>query len=162
MGRPVERAERSARGDVGVGGGEGALADAVRDEGANPALVAIPLRDDERAQTAGERVDFEMGRGPLDLVEQAEHMRLRESAQALRQRIVAPPCLGKRAEQRIERPVLAEIEQFVLAAEVVIQVRGGEVRGDGDVAHAGGGETACPEDGGGSFQDPDPPRIGPT
>ena len=55
------------------------------------------------------------------------------------------PRRGERGEQTVERAVLAEKQDLVLAAEVVVQVAGREVGGDRDVAHAGGGEAAVAE-----------------
>ena len=49
------------------------------------------------------------------------------------------------AEHAIERAVLAVEEDLVLAAEVVVEIRGREVGGLGDVAHAGVGEPALAE-----------------
>src|SRR6267378_5339013 len=48
-------------------------------------------------------------------------------------------------DQAIEGIVLAEEEDFVFAAEIVVEVGGGEVGGGGDFAHAGFGEAAGAE-----------------
>lgn len=60
VGRPVEGAEKCAGRDDRVGRGERAAADAGRDDCADPALIAIALGHDERAEPAGQRVDLEM------------------------------------------------------------------------------------------------------
>ena len=52
---------------------------------------------------------------------------------------------GQRLEQAIERSILAEEQDLVLAAEVVVEVTGRQVGGDGDVPHAGGREAARPK-----------------
>ena len=59
-----------------------------------------------------------------------------------------PGATVERGEQPVERPVLAEKEDFVLAAEVVVQVAGRQVRGGGDLAHARGGEATRAKDAG--------------
>ena len=66
----------------------------------------------------------------------------------------------QRGEQPIEGPVLAEEEQFVLAAKIVVQIRGGEVRGARDVAHAGRGEPDRAERAGRGAEDLDPAGVG--
>jgi|ERR1700730_1546712 len=55
--------------------------------------------------------------------------------------------------QAVERIVLAEKEDFVFAAEVVVEVGGGEVSGGGDFAHAGFGETSSAEFASGGAED---------
>jgi hypothetical protein len=82
----------------------------------------------------------------LNLVQQAEHVRDRHCLKPVGERSAVAPRRGQRVEQPVERPVLTEEENLFLAAEVVIQVAGREVRGHGDVAHAGGGEAAGAED----------------
>jgi hypothetical protein len=160
MRRPVEGAEKSARGDVGVRCGERAFADAVSDEGADAALVAIPLGDDERSKPAGQGIHFEMCGGALDVVEQAQNVGFRELPDAVRQRTIGAPGFREGCRQFLERPILAEIQQLVLAAEVVIQVRRRQVRGLGDVAHAGCREAARAEHRRRRLQDAETPRIG--
>ena len=145
MGRPVERAEKSARGDGRIGGAQGAPTNAVGDQGADAALVPVAFRDDETAQPRREGVDLEMRGRSLEPVDEAQDVRGREIAQAIGQRTPIAARRGECGEQSVERSVLAEEEEFVFAAEVVIQVAGREVGGDGDVAHAGGGEPARAE-----------------
>ena len=158
---PVQRAKKGARGNRRIGWRQRAGADTVGDQRAHAALVPIALGDDERAEAAGEGVDLEVRRGTFDFVDEAEDVRDRERAQPVGERAAAAPRLGERGQQAIERAVLAEIQQLVLAAEVVIEVRRRQVGGDGDVAHAGGGEAALAEHAGGSREDPDPARVGP-
>ena len=130
---------------IGSRGAERAGADAGGDERADAALVAIALGDDARAETWRKRVDLEVRRRTLDFVEQAEDVRDGQIAKARRQRTAIPPRLFQRAQQTIGGAILTEEEEFVLPAEVVVQVAWREVRGDGDVAHAGGGEPALAE-----------------
>jgi hypothetical protein len=76
---------------------------------------------------------------------------------------ICPP-----AAEAIERAVLAEEQDLVLAGEVVVEVGGGEVGRAGDVAHAGGGVAAVPDDAGRGPEDleaapvtPPPATLGP-
>ncbi len=84
-----------------------------------------------------------------------------ERAQPVGERFGAAPRIVQRRQQAIERPVLAEVEQFVLALEVVIQVAGRQVGGDRDVAHPGRRKAAVAKNPGGGAQDGDPARVGP-
>lgn len=68
---------------------------------------------------------------------------------------------GGGREQPVERSILAEEEDIVLAGEVVVEVARREVGGDGNLAHAGGGEAARPEHVRGGAQDLDPAAVGP-
>jgi hypothetical protein len=140
VGRPVERAEKGARGDGGVGGAQRAAADAVDDQRADAVLVAIAFGDDEAAQARRQCIHFEMRGRAFHLVEQAEHMGDREAAEPIRDRPAIAPRVDERREQAVERAVLAEEQDLVLPAKVVIEIAGGEVGGDRDLAHARGGE----------------------
>ena len=143
---PVQRAEEGAGGDGGVGRVQRPGADAAGDQRAHAALVPVAFGDDAGAQRRGQRVDLEVRGRTLELVDETEHVRDRQVAEAHRQR----PAILARRRERLQQPVggavLAEEQQLVLAAEVVIQVAGGQVGGGGDVAHAGRGEAARPED----------------
>jgi hypothetical protein len=66
----------------------------------------------------------------------------RQIAKASGQRRPIAPGRGEREQQPIRGAVLAEEQQFVLAAEVVIQVAGRQVGRNPDVAHAGRREAA--------------------
>jgi hypothetical protein len=56
-----------------------------------------------------------------------------QGVQAIGQRLARiAPRLGQRLEQARERSILAVEQDLVLAAEVVIQVAGRQVGGDGD------------------------------
>lgn len=101
-----------------------------------------------------------MRRRTFDLGDQAEDVADREIAQPFRQRTLVALRIGQRGEQPVERAILAEEEDFVLAAEVVIQVRGREIGGDGDVAHPGGGEATVAEDLRRRAQDADAAGVG--
>jgi hypothetical protein len=157
---PVERAEKSPGGDDRVGRAQRAAAHPFGDEGADGALVAIALGDNHRAEATGQGIDLEMGGAALDLVEQTEDVGFGERAQPIGQRTGAAPGGGGGGEQPLERAVLAEIEQFVLAAEVVIEVAGREIGGEGDVAHPGAGEAAGAEDTRRRAQDGDTAGVG--
>jgi hypothetical protein len=119
---PIERAQKSARGDGRVGGIQRSAPDAFANERAHAALVPVAFADDERSETWGQRIHFEMSSGPLDLVEQAQDVGDCQVAQSTRQRPAVTPCGGQGCEQTPERPVLAEEQQFVLAPEVVVQI----------------------------------------
>ena len=88
-------------------------------------------------------------------------MRDRHVAQPGAQRSAAGPRRGERLEQAIQRAVLTEEEDLVLAAEVVIQVAGREGGGVGDLPHARGGEAARAEDARRRPHDFDAPGVGP-
>ena len=87
-------------------------------------------------------------------------MRLCELTKPGHQRTIGAARLGERGQQVIERAVLAEKQQLVLAAKVVVEVAGRQVGFDGDLAHAGGCEAAGPKDASGRSQNPDAPGIG--
>jgi hypothetical protein len=139
--RPVEGAKECSRRHSGVG----AAAARRGDERPDAALVAIALGDNPLAQTGRQRVHCQVRGRAFHLVDQTQHVSDRQAAEADGERSRIFPRGGKRREQTVQRPVLAEEEQLLLAAEVVVQVAGGEVGGDGDVAHAGGGEPAGAE-----------------
>jgi hypothetical protein len=63
-------------------------------------------------------------------------------------------------EEAIERSILTEEEDLVLAAEVVIEVAGRQVGGHGDFAHAGGGEATRTENTTGGAHDAEPSAVG--
>jgi hypothetical protein len=140
--RPVEGAEKGPRRHGGVGGAQHPAADPGGDQRAHAALVPIALGDDARAKAWRERIDFEMRGRSFDFVDQTEDVRDGQIAQPGRQRPPIATRGGERLEQPVERSVLAEEEELVLAAKVVIEIAGREAGGDGDVAHAGGGEAA--------------------
>jgi hypothetical protein len=160
VGGPVERAEKRPSSD----GRFGAAAGGRGDEGAHATLVAIALGDDPLAQRRWQGVDLEVSGGPFEAVDETEHVRDGERAEARGERA---PILragrargGQRVEKAVQGAVLAEEEQLFLAAEVVIQVAGRQVSGDGDVAHAGGAEAAGAKHGGGGAHDVDAARLG--
>jgi hypothetical protein len=159
--RPVERAEKRARGDGRIGGAQGAAADAVGHQGADASLVPVAFRDDERAQSRREGVDLEVGRGSFELVDEAQDVRGRQIVQAIGEPPAVASRRGERSEQTVERPVLAEEEQLVLPTEVVVQVARREISGDRDVAHPGGGEPARAEHARRGAHDLDAAHVGP-
>ena len=158
---PVERAEKRPGRDGRVGRPQQAAPDAIGDERPHAALVPIPLGDDARPQARREGIDLEVRAGPLDLVEEAEDVRDGHVAQPGGQRSAAGPRRGERLEQAIQRAVLTEEEDLVLAAEVVIQVAGREGGGVGDLPHARGGEAAGAEDARRRPHDFEAPGVGP-
>ncbi len=103
-----------------------------------------------------------MGGRAFHFVDEAEDVRDGELPEPTAQRSAAAARTGERLEETIERSVLAEEEQLVLAAEVVIQVAGRQLRGAGDVAHPGGGEADVPERARGGAEDFHAPGIGPA
>ena len=157
---PVQRAEESARGDGRVGRAQHAAPDPAGDDRAHAALVAIALVDDACAQAGRQRVDLHVRRRSLDFVHEAQDVRHRHRAQARGERRRFAARAGQRVEQPIERAVLAEEEQLVLAAEVVIEVAWRQISGDGDVAHAGRREAAGAEHAGGGAHDLHAARVG--
>jgi hypothetical protein len=158
---PVERAEKGARRHGRIGVPQLAALDAVGDDGAHAALVAIALGDNRHAQARWQGVDLEVRGRSFDFVQQASHVRRRHLVQPLGERAGAiAPHLGERLEQPIERSVLAKEEDLVLAAEVVIQVARRQVGGNCDLAHAGGGKTAGAEYARSGAHDLDPPVVG--
>ena len=160
MRRPVQRAEQRTCGDGRIRGPQLAAADAVSDESADAAFVSIPFRDDALAQPRRQGIDFEMRRRSFHFVEQTEDMTDGERPEPRGERLFVAAGRRERREQPIEGAILAEEEQFVLAAEVVIEVAGRQVRGGRDVAHAGGGEAVRPEEARGGAEDPHAPGIG--
>jgi hypothetical protein len=156
---PVERAEERARGDGRVGRDQDALADAGGNQRADAALVLVALRDDPGAQSWRQGVEFHMGGGAADLVDKAQDVGHGEVAQALGER--SPGAAGGTHcfEEAVERAVLAEVQEFVLAAKVVVQIAGGEIRGEGDVAHARCGKAALPKHRRGGFEDAQSARV---
>src|SRR3979490_2209099 len=81
--------------------------------------------------------------------------------------ITAPPRastgrgarLLHRGEEPLERALLAEEQDLVLAAEVVIQVAGREIGFLGDLAHSRCRETPAAEYARGGAQDREAPRL---
>ncbi len=145
MGRPIERTEKRARGDRRIDGTQLATPDSGGEEGAHAALITIAFGHDQVPQRGRKRVHFEMRRRPFEFVDEAAHVRQRERPQPVREWTAGATGLDERREQPIERAILAEEQNLVLAAEIVVQVRGGQIRSHRDVAHACGGITARPE-----------------
>ena len=160
VGGPVERAEECARGDCGVGNAQFTLPDAVSDQRANASLVSVPLGNDALAQPRRQRVGLEVRGRSLHFVEQTQDVRHGQRPKARGERRGVTPGGGERRKEPLEREILAEEEQLVLATEVVIQVAGRQIGGDGDVAHAGRGEPVRPKDARGRAQDGHTPRVG--
>ena len=137
-----------------------AAADAVADQRTDAPLVTIAFRDDGGAHPGRQRRHLEVRGRSLHVVDEAEDVGDGEVVEPLGERPPAAPRLRERVEQLVERAILAEEEELVLAAEVVIEVGGREVGGDGDVAHAGRGEAVRAEGARGGSQDLDAARVG--
>jgi hypothetical protein len=160
VGGPVEGAQERARGDQNVRHAQCAAPDSGRNQRPDTALIAVALGDDRAPEAGRQRIDLEVGGRSLEVVHQAPDMRGSEPLQTCRQRTERPPRLAERLEQPVERSVLAEEQDLVLAPEIVIQVAGRQIRGVGDVPHTGSGEAVGSEDPGGCAKDLDAPRVG--
>jgi hypothetical protein len=160
LGGPIEGAEKGARGDGGVGRCQFAPPDAGGDERPDAALVSIALGDDQRAQPGRERIHLEVRGGPFHLIENAEHVSDGQGSEPHRQGAAARSGELSRCQQAIERPILAEEEDLVLAREVVVQVSGRQVGGDRNITHPCGGESSRPEDLSGGAEDLDAATVG--
>jgi hypothetical protein len=158
--RPVQRAEKGARADRGIRRPQRAPPDAIGNQRPHAALVAIALGDDACTEAWRQCVDGQVRGRPLDLVEQAEHVRGRHLVQPDGQRCAAGLGRGERVEQPIERPILAEEEDLVLAGKIVIEVARRQVGGDGDLAHASRREAARAKDPRRRAHDLDAARLG--
>jgi hypothetical protein len=152
---PVQRAKERARRDGRIGGAQQAAPDAAGHERADAAFVPIAFADDPRAQARRQGGHLEMRRGSLDLVYEAQDVGHGDVAQPGGERPRIAARRGQRAEQAIERAVLAEEQQLVLPAEVVIEVAGRQIGRDRDVAHARRREAAGAEHAGGGAHDLD-------
>ena len=150
---PRQRAEKSARGDGRVLGLQRAAPNAFGNQQTDAAFVAISLVDNASAERRRERVHFEVSGGPLHFADNDGHVADSEAAKAVGERRCALAGGRQRRQQPIERLVLAEVEAFFFAAEVVIQVAEREVGGDRNLAHSRCRKPAAPEDAGGGSQD---------
>ena len=142
------------------GAQKGAGRDGVADERADAALVPIAFGDDGAPKARRQGVDLEVRRGAFDLVEQAQDVGDREVVEPRAEGAARTARARQRRQQPVQRPRLAEEEQLVLAAEVVVQIAGGERGGPRDVAHARRRETHLAERARGGPEDLDPPGIG--
>ena len=158
---PVECAQKRPGGDRRVGLRQFAAPDAGRDQRTDGAFVAIAPGDHRGAPPGGQGVELEVRRRPLYLFDQTAHVIGSQRAQPRRHRSLAAPGGGGVGQEAIERAVLAEIENLVLAAEVVVKVGGGEVRGHRDIPHASSGKAHRLEHPGGGGEDRGAPRLGP-
>jgi hypothetical protein len=157
---PVEGAQERPGGHRRVGLGELAAPDANRDQPPDDALVSVAPGDDCRAAPGRQRVELEVRRRPLHVLDQATHVLGGQGAQANGDRPLAVPGSGGVGEEPIEGAVLTEVEDLVLAGEVVVEVGGGEVRSHRDLPHAGGGKSHLLKDARGGGKDLRAPRLG--
>ena len=116
---------------------------AVGDQPAQRLFVAIALLDDG-ARAAPAAATRSAGARSRPRCRRAACCRcaVQTQAQAFGGRRRRAARRGHGLEHAIERAILAIEQQIVLAVEVVIQVRGRQIRGVRDVAHAGVGEAA--------------------
>jgi hypothetical protein len=156
---PVESAQKRARGDRWISSLQFTTPDSVRDKRTDPMLVPVTFGKNRRAQPGRQRLDFQVGGGTFDFVDEAEHMGGGEAMKPCVNSAVRRPGSCERAQQAVERPILTEEEELLLATEVVIQVARREVGGDGNLAHARGRESSEAEDAGCRPQDADASRI---
>jgi hypothetical protein len=157
---PVECAEKRARADLRIGRAKRTRPDPFVHERPDAPLVPVPLRDNPRTQPSRQGVNFEMGCRPFDLVDETPYVGFRQSAESGGEWTVRALRGHQRGQQALQRAVLTEVEQLVLALKVVIQVAGREIRGDGNLAHAGCSEPPFPEEPGRRPKNLDPPCIG--
>ena len=158
---PVERAEKGARRDGRVADAELAASDAAGHQRADAALVPVALGDNRFPERRRQGIHLQVRRRALDLVDEAADVRPRQRAQPGGQRTARAPRGAERLEQAVERPILTEEEELVLALEIVIEVRGRQVGGDRDVAHAGRAVAARAEHARGGAQDRDAAGVRP-
>jgi hypothetical protein len=157
---PIQCAEKGARGDRRVGRAQGVPANPVGDERPDAALVAIALRDDRRPQPRRQRMDLEMRRGSLEFVHETQDVRDGEVAKPRRHWPARSPRARQCLQHPVERAALTEVEDLVLALEVVIQDAWRKIGGGRDVAHAGSCEADRAERPRGRAKDLDAARFG--
>ena len=88
-----------------------------------------------------------MGGAPFDLVEHRLRVRAQHVPEPPGEPVAAAaPGSRQSAQHEIERAILAEVEDLVLAGEVVVEVGRGQVGRFRDVAHPALGEPAVAED----------------
>lgn len=157
---PVECAEERPGGHRRVGLSELPAPDAGGDQRPHDALIAVAAGDDRRAPPGWQGVELEVRRRTPHIFDQAAHVLGGQDPQARGDRSFAVTGRGGVGEKAIEGAVLAEVENLVLAAEVVVQVGGREIRGHRDIAHAGGGKPHLLEHPGGGNEDRGAARLG--
>ena len=95
-----------------------------------------------------------MGGGAFYFVENAVQMKVDDCIEFFACRLASDATsLFQVGDQAVECVVLAEEENFVFAAEIVVKIGGGQVGGGGDFAHAGLGEAAGAEFAAGGSKD---------
>jgi hypothetical protein len=157
---PVERAEKCSCRDGRIARGQLAAAEASRHQGADATFVAVAFHDNDAAQPGGERIQFEVSRRSLDVSDQTEHVPFGQRTETVHERPAVGGGRAQGGEQSIEGLVLAEEQELVLAAEIVIEVPGREIGGHRDLAHTRGGEAAAAENLRGGAENLDPPGFG--
>jgi hypothetical protein len=161
LGSPVQRAQKCAGGDSGVGSGELAARNTARHQGADRALVAVAFGDDASPQRAREGIHFEVGGRTFDLVHNATNVRRRQRMQSPGERPALRLSPSHSGEETIQGSILTEEQDLFLAGEVVIEICRRQIRRDRDVAHPRCRETAVSEDARRRSQDVDAPLLGP-
>src|SRR5258708_11453839 len=99
------------------------------------------------------RVGQEVGGGAFDVVKDAMQVKGDDRAEFFGRGGFCASSLFEIDDQAIESAVLAEKENFILAAEIVVKVSRGEVGGSGDFAHARFGKAARAKFAAGGAQD---------
>lgn len=160
VGGPIERAEKRPRRDRRIASAQRASAYAVVDKGPDTSFVLVTLGDNRGSQPRRQRADFQMRRGPFDVVDQRQDVGDGERVEPLGQPAARPLRPVKRGEQSIERAPLTKEEQLLFASEVVVQIPRRQVRGGRYLAHTGGGEADGTKRPAGGTQDLEAPRVG--
>lgn len=95
-----------------------------------------------------------MGGGTFYFVENAVQMKVDGCTEFFAGRLASGAAsFFQVGDQAVEGVVLAEEKDFILAAEIVVEIGGGEVGGGGDFAHAGFAEAASAEFAAGGAED---------
>lgn len=122
MSGPVQGAQECTRGDCRVRAGELAALDAARHQRADGAFVAVAFEDDAYSEVLGKGINLEVRRRSLDLFDDAADVSRCQRVKTRRQGTAIRASLDRGHQKAIERPVLAEEQNFVLAGEIVIEV----------------------------------------
>ena len=100
-------------------------------------FVSIAFLHDGRAHGSRERVHLDVRGCSFDFADDTQHMRGRQVAQPRADR---PSGLARNRQcsaQPVQRSILTEVQNLILALEIVVQVSRRKVRSKGDLAHPG-------------------------
>src|SRR5713226_494434 len=134
---PVQSAQDCAGRESRVTRDEFTGTNAGGDELPQTFFITVAFVEDAVLQSARQRGGQEVRRGSLDFIEHAGQVRHDHGMKFFRGSDAQAADFPQRCEQAVQGAVLTEEKDFVLAAKIVIEVGRGEVRGGGDVAHAG-------------------------